>query len=68
MMLFFWFVFAIVVPILVLPLNAITIPYLDLPLGFFAASRGALIAFTLILFVFARGQEAIDRDHFSGGR
>ena len=59
-----WFVFAIMVPIFVVPLNRVTIPLLDLPLGFFLTTQGTLIVFTLMLFWFARRQDRIDRDHF----
>jgi putative solute:sodium symporter small subunit len=59
-----WFVFAVVVPAFVAPLNRVIIPFLDLPLGFFLASQGTLIVFVVILFWFARRQDRIDRDHF----
>jgi putative solute:sodium symporter small subunit len=59
--------FSICVPMLVVPLNKISIPYLDLPLGFFMTTQGALIAFLLMVHVFARRQDRIDRDHFSAG-
>jgi putative solute:sodium symporter small subunit len=59
--------FSICVPMLVVPLNKFSIPYLDLPLGFFMTTQGALIAFVLMLHVFARRQDRIDRDHFSAG-
>jgi putative solute:sodium symporter small subunit len=59
-----WFVLAAVLPLFVVPFNRITIPYLDLPLGFFLAAQGALIALVIVLFWFARRQDRIDRDHF----
>ena len=62
-----WMLFSIVIPLLVTPLNQLTLPYLDLPFGFFMSSQGALIAFILMLFWFARRQDRIDRDHFVGG-
>jgi putative solute:sodium symporter small subunit len=55
---------SVVVHLFVVPLNQIIIPYLDLPLGFFMAAQGALITFVIMLFVFARQQDRIDRDHF----
>jgi putative solute:sodium symporter small subunit len=66
-MLGLWMTFAICVPMLVVPLNKISIPYLDLPLGFFTTTQGTLVAFLLMAHVFARRQDRIDRDHFSAG-
>ena len=59
-----WLCFAIITPLLAIALNRVTIPYLDLPLGFFMAAQGALVAFVLMAFWFARRQDRIDRDHF----
>ncbi len=64
LMLALWLLFSVVVHLFVVPLNQIIIPYLDLPLGFFMAAQGALITFVIMLFVFARRQDRIDRDHF----
>jgi putative solute:sodium symporter small subunit len=64
LMLALWLLFSVVVHVFIVPLNQIIIPYLDLPLGFFMAAQGALITFVVMLFVFARRQERIDRDHF----
>jgi putative solute:sodium symporter small subunit len=61
-----WVLVSVVIPLLVSPLNQFTLPYLELPLGFFMSSHGALIAFTLMLLWFARRQDRIDRDHFVG--
>jgi putative solute:sodium symporter small subunit len=47
----------------VIPLNKITIPILGFPLGFYMAAQGSLIAFVVMLFVFAKQQNKIDRDH-----
>jgi putative solute:sodium symporter small subunit len=41
-------------------LNKITI--LGFPLGFYMAAQGALIAFVVMLFVFAKQQDNIDRE------
>jgi putative solute:sodium symporter small subunit len=46
----------------VVPLNKIIIPVLNFPLGFYMAAQGSLIAFVVMLFVFARQQDKIDRD------
>jgi putative solute:sodium symporter small subunit len=58
-----WFIFGFVIHMFVVPLNKITIPFLDFPLGFYMAAQGSLIAFVVILFWFARRQDRIDRDH-----
>jgi putative solute:sodium symporter small subunit len=62
-MLVLWLVFSFGVQLAALPLNRIVVPYLSLPLGFFAAAQGSLLAFALMLFWFARRQDRIDRDH-----
>ena len=46
----------------VVPLNKITIPILEFPLGFYMAAQGALIVFVVQLFVFAKQQDKIDRE------
>ena len=63
MALVLWFIFGYLVHMFVIPLNAITIPRLGFPLGFYMAAQGSLIAFVLILFWFAWRQDRIDRDH-----
>jgi putative solute:sodium symporter small subunit len=62
-----WMTFSLGVPMWVVPLNKISVPYLDLPLGFFMTTQGAPVAFLLMLHVFARRQDRIDRDHFGSG-
>jgi putative solute:sodium symporter small subunit len=58
-----WFFFGYVVHMFVVPLNAIKIPILGFPLGFYMAAQGSLIAFVVMLFMFARQQDRIDREH-----
>ena len=58
-----WFFFGYVVHMFVIPLNTITVPFLGFPLGFYMAAQGSLIAFVVLLFVFAKQQDKIDRDH-----
>lgn len=58
-----WFFFGYVVHMFVVPLNKIIIPVLNFPLGFYMAAQGSLIAFVVMLFVFAKQQDKIDRDH-----
>jgi putative solute:sodium symporter small subunit len=57
-----WFFFGYVVHMFVVPLNKITVPILNFPLGFYMAAQGSLIVFVVMLFVFARQQENIDRE------
>jgi putative solute:sodium symporter small subunit len=57
-----WFFFGYIVQMFVVPLNKITIPVLDFPLGFYMAAQGALIVFVVQLFVFATQQDKIDRE------
>jgi putative solute:sodium symporter small subunit len=56
-----WLFFGYVIHMFVNVLNKVTI--LGFPLGFYMAAQGSLIAFVVILFVFARKQDAIDREH-----
>jgi putative solute:sodium symporter small subunit len=58
-----WFFFGYVVHMFVYPLNKIIIPVLGFPLGFYMAGQGSLIAFVVMLFVFAKQQDNIDREH-----
>ncbi len=53
-----WVFFSFAIHFFVEPLNAIKI--LGFPLGFYMAAQGSLIAFVVMLFAFAKRQEAID--------
>ena len=57
-----WFFFGYVIHMFVVPLNKITIPILNFPLGFYMAAQGSLIVFVVMLFMFARQQDKIDRE------
>ena len=57
-----WLFFGYLIHFFVGPLTAIKIPILGFPLGFYMAAQGSLIAFVVILFVFARKQDQIDRE------
>ena len=57
-----WAFFGYIVHMFVVPLNKIIIPVLNFPLGFYMAAQGSLIAFVVMLFVFARQQDKIDRE------
>ena len=58
-----WFFFGYVIHFFVVPLNTIHIPILGFPLGFYMAAQGSLIAFVVMLFLFAKQQDQIDREH-----
>jgi putative solute:sodium symporter small subunit len=62
-MLAIWLFFGYIVHMFVNQLNAITIPILKFPLGFYMAAQGSLIAFVVMLFLFAKKQDKIDSDH-----
>ncbi len=54
--------FGFLIHMFVVPLNKITIPIVNFPLGFYMAAQGSLIAFVVMLFIFARKQDQIDRE------
>lgn len=56
-----WVFFGFVIHMFVIPLNNIRI--LGFPLGFYMAAQGSLIAFVVMLFWFAKKQNAIDEEH-----
>jgi putative solute:sodium symporter small subunit len=58
-----WFFFGFIIHMFVRQLNTITIPVLGFPLGFYMAAQGSLIVFVVMLFVFAKQQDKIDRQH-----
>jgi putative solute:sodium symporter small subunit len=60
-MLGLWIFFSFVIHMFVEQLNSIVI--LGFPLGFYMAAQGSLIAFVVMLFWFARRQNAIDEEH-----
>ena len=57
-----WFFFGFIIHMFVDSLNKITIPVLNFPLGFYMAAQGSLIVFVVMLFVFARQQNKVDRE------
>ncbi len=57
-----WFFFGYVIHMFVVPLNKIVIPILGFPLGFYMAAQGSLIVFVVMLFMFAKQQDKIDRE------
>jgi putative solute:sodium symporter small subunit len=57
-----WVFFGYIIHMFVVPLNKIIIPILGFPLGFYMAAQGSLIVFVVMLFVFAKQQDKIDRE------
>ena len=57
-----WFFFGYVIHMFVNYLNKVTIPVLGFPLGFYMAAQGSLIVFVVMLFVFAKQQDNIDKE------
>ena len=55
-----WAIFGYGIHLFVHQLNEIVI--LGFPLGFYMAAQGSLIVFVVMLFVFARQQDKIDRE------
>jgi putative solute:sodium symporter small subunit len=59
-MLALWAFFGFFIHMFVVPLNAIKIA--GFPLGFYMAAQGSLIVFVVMLFLFAKAQDKIDRE------
>ena len=57
-----WFFFGYIIHMFVGPLNKIIIPIVGFPLGFYMAAQGSLIVFVVMLFLFAKQQNRIDRE------
>jgi putative solute:sodium symporter small subunit len=57
-----WFFFSFIIHMFVGQLNKITIPILNFPFGFYMAAQGSLIVFVVMLFLFAKQQDRIDRE------
>jgi putative solute:sodium symporter small subunit len=57
-----WVFFGYIVHMFVNVLNKFTVPVLGFPLGFYMAAQGSLIVFVVMLFMFARQQDNIDRE------
>ena len=55
-----WVFFSLVIHFFVNQLNSIH--FFGFPLGFYMAAQGSLIAFVVMLFVFAAAQDRIDRE------
>ena len=54
-----WFFFGFIIHMFAPQLNKIVIA--GFPLGFYMAAQGSLIAFVIMLFIFAKRQDTIDR-------
>ena len=59
-MLGLWIFFSFIIHMFVNALNNIVI--LGFPLGYYMSAQGSLIAFVVMLFIFARKQNAIDEE------
>jgi putative solute:sodium symporter small subunit len=57
-----WVFFGYIIHMFVNQLNVIKIPILGFPLGFYMAAQGSLIVFVVMLFMFAKQQDKIDRE------
>ena len=57
-----WLFFGYIIHMFVNVLNNVTIPILNFPLGFYMAAQGSLIVFVVMLFMFAKQQDNIDRE------
>ena len=55
-----WVFFSFVIHFFVEGLNSVQ--FLGFPLGFYMAAQGSLIAFVVMLFLFAKRQDTIDRE------
>lgn len=55
-----WVVFSFVVHMFAAQLNQIK--FIGFPLGFYMAAQGSLVIFVVMLFLFARRQDVIDRE------
>ena len=55
-----WVIFSFVIHMFVDRLNQFSI--LGFPVGFYMAAQGSLIVFVVMLFVFAKRQDVIDRE------
>ncbi len=56
-----WVFFGYIIHMFVTSLNNVVI--LGFPLGYYMAAQGSLIAFVVMLFIFASRQNAIDEEH-----
>ena len=54
-----WIIFSFIIHMFVTPLNQFK--FLGFPLGFYMAAQGSLIAFVIMLFIYAKRQDTIDR-------
>ena len=58
-----WLFFGYIVHMFVNVLNNVTIPILQFPLGFYMAAQGSLIIYVVIIFIYARYMNALDRSY-----
>ncbi len=58
-----WFIFSFLIHGFVRIFNDVTIPVLNFKLGYYLAGQGSLIAFVILIFIFAKQQNAIDVEY-----
>ena len=59
-----WFLVSFVFGILLVDvLNRVTIPGTGFPLGFWFAQQGSIYTFCVLIFVYVRRMNALDREH-----
>jgi putative solute:sodium symporter small subunit len=56
-----WFVVSYVVAYFAIPINQIS--FFGFPLAFYVGAQGALIVYVLIIFLYARYMNKLDRDY-----
>ena len=49
-----WLVYFVAIKLFVTNLNAVTVPYVDMPLGTYLVIQGSALAFTIMLYLLAR--------------
>ena len=63
-----WFFFGYVIHMFVKPLNTIIVPFLGFPLGFYMFAQGSLIIYLIIIAIYVRAMNRLDRRHGVGER
>ena len=56
-----WLVYFVAIKLFVTNLNAITIPYVDMPLGTYLVIQGSVVAFAVLLVLLTRTYAAASR-------
>jgi putative solute:sodium symporter small subunit len=56
-----WLIYFFVINLFIRSLNAITVPYVDMPLGTYLVIQGCVVAFPILLFLLTRAFAAANR-------